>query len=551
MRAQSTKAARPAAIAGPPAAGLVVAAGALALWTAVVAIDKLDPQRLALGGGMRSAIVYGLPALLAAVIVFDARAAEVRALRWAAGWCALVVVAQVAADKVSVSSTAVLALPALALAAFVLGRRPAIGVVAVMAISGFYGSLIAFWKFPEEKAVQLALGALTLALLWRVLISGRDHAFRFTLGLALPLFYAYVTLVQTILDAHSVAAGRGFMTSTWFILAFAVIALSGWSPRVHEQIAKGVVLVAGAVGAYALYRWLAGISVSEYNHWASDRYNYVGGELRLLGSFPTGQDLGGWTSIVAPFCVAVALTFHGRWRLAGFGAAALCVFALAASQVRIAVVAVALGCLTVIALHELSRGFAGRRLGATAAGLLVMVALGVAAFQVTGGTTDRATHSYTTLIHPLDRNDPSVDARLYKWEVALREMRDHPFGYGIGTANKQATGLLSSSQSIGQFDVDNGFLRVGLEQGFAVMVLFGAAMILLAIDLTRRAITLPERMPAGIVIGAAGMMVAFLVTEWAVAFQDGPRALPVWVIAGLGLAQFTTVRGAGATRGNS
>ena len=61
-------------------------------------------------------------------------------------------------------------------------------------------------------------------------------------------------------------------------------------------------------------------------------------------------------------------------------------------------------------------------------------------------------------------------------------------------------------------------------------------------DLARFGLTLPRRLGAGLSIGAAGTMVSLFVLLWAGAFQDGPRALPVWIIAGLGLAQFTTRR---------
>jgi hypothetical protein len=543
MRAEDTKLApRPVLPGAAQSTSWVAAAGAAAAWTALVVMTRIDASRFSLGGTKGSAIVYGVPAVLAAILVFDARAAASRPLRLVTAWCVMVVLAVVAADHLSKTNTGLAAVPALAVASVVFARRPAAAVALALVMSGFYGSLIAFWSFPEEKTVQLVLGGLALGLMWKAFIGGRAYAQRVTLGLALPLLYVYVTLVQTILDTGNPAAWRGFMSSSWFMVGFGVIALAGWPSAVYERIAKGVVVVAALVGAYGVYRWIAGISTQEYFRWGLDTYNYVGGKLRLLGSFPTGQDLGGWTALVVPFCLAAALTFGGRWRIACLAAAGACTVALAGSQLRIAVVAVALGALTVVVLHEASRGFAGRRLGATATAVLAMVALGATAFQITGGTTDKVTHSYTSLLHPFNRSDPSVDARLYKWDAALRDLRAHPFGYGIGTANKQATNRLTDYESVGQFDVDNGFLRVALEQGFAIMILFALAVLLLTAELGRKAVRVDERVPAGILIGAAGTLVSFCVLEWAVAFQDGPRALPVWIIAGMGVAQYTAVR---------
>lgn len=543
MRALSTKLIGHPLMAGARTAAWAAVAGVTAVWTALVVVLHADWAGPEVGESARTALIYGLPALLGAAMVFDERVAAFRPLRPAMAWCGLIVAASFAADRLLADSvTALLVAPALLIGAVAFGSRPAAGMILVLVMGAFYGSLIAFWRFPTEKTVQLVFGGLTLAMLWQAFVVGRDYSVRMTLGLALPLLYGYITVAQLLLGGTGGAAGRGFMTSTWFMLAVPLIALAGWSPEVHEKIAKGAVVVAGLVGAYATYRWMTNISVTEYLEWGGDRYNYVGGKLRLLGSFPTGQDLGGWTAVAIPFCLAMGFALRGRWRLGCFAAAALCLVALAGSQLRIAVVAVALAALTVVLLHEGSRGFEGLRLGATITALIVMAGLGVAAFQITGGTTDEVTHSYESLLRPFDRTDPSVDARLYKWERAFRDLRSHPFGYGIGTANKQSTSQLSNFESIGQFDVDNGFLVVALEQGFAIMVVFGLAIVALTLDLARKALSLTDRIPAGIAIGAAGGLVAFCVLEFALAYQHGPRALIVWVLAGLGLAQFTTLR---------
>ncbi|HVI36638.1 MAG TPA: hypothetical protein VM684_10450, partial [Gaiellales bacterium] len=385
MRAISTK---PGAQALPTGAARlagssVAVAGATALWTALVIL--LHARSGDLSGSGRAAVIFGIPALLAAGLIFDSRVAAITPLRYAAAWAALVVAASIAADRLSAGHvTLLLGVPAIVICAVVFGRRPAAGIILALAMSGFYGSLIAFWHYPEEKTVQLVLGGLTLALIWHALVIGRDYSIRPTLGLAFTLLFAYVSIVQLVLDQNHAVAGRGFMSSTWFMLAVPVIALAGWPQSVLEKIAKGVVAVAGLVGLYSLYRWIFGISVSEYQAWGADIYNYVGGKLRLIGPFPNGQDLGGWTSCMVPFCLAMAFTFHGRWRVVSLVSAALCLLALAGSQLRIAVVAVAVAALVVVLMHEGSRGFAGLRLGATVTALLVMVAIGIAAFQITG-----------------------------------------------------------------------------------------------------------------------------------------------------------------------
>src|SRR5205085_489648 len=79
--------------------------------------------------------------------------------------------------------------------------------------------------------------------------------------------------------------------------------------------------------------------------------------------------------------------------------------------------AVAIGALVVILLHEGARGFGGLRLGSTATALLVMVGIGLSAYEIAGGSNDTISHSYASLLHPTRKADPSVSQRLYKWDA--------------------------------------------------------------------------------------------------------------------------------------
>ena len=542
MSAETPKVAwRPLATTTSQSLGWLALAGGLAAWTAVVAVSRLDSSALPLSGSARHALVFGPLVVLGSAALFDARVAALRPVWIVLGWVAVVAVCDACASRIASGDATLAAVPLVPVAAVVFTRRPALGVGLAFAVSGAFGSLSAFFGFPIEKSIQLIVGGMLLGLVWNTLVRGRDYSVKSGIGFLAIALYVYITFVQTILDAGNHAAVKGFMTSNWYSAAGAVVALAGWRTEVHERVAKALLIVAAGVGAYAVYRWVAGISVTEYTHFAGTPYNYVGGKLRLIGSFPSGQDLGGWTAVVTPFCLAAGLTFSGRWRAVALAAAALCAVALVGSQLRIAIIAVALGCLVVVILHEGARGFSGLRLGATATVLIAMVAVGLVAFQITGGSSDPITHSYSSLFHP-NRTDPSVDERLYKWDAAIRDLRNHPFGYGMGTANANSRTRLISNPSIGRSDVDNGFLRVALEQGWLIMAVFAIALIALTADLTRFGLTLRRRLPAGLAIGAAGTSVSLLVLMMAVAFQDGPRALPVWIIVGLGLAQFTTRR---------
>src|SRR3954452_13956319 len=136
MRAMSTKAVgAPLGTATARSAAWVAVAGAVAVWTALVVLIHADPGRMDLTSSARSALIYGVPALVATAMVFDSRVAAIRPLRWALAWCALVVGASFAADRLSADHARFLvAIPALALAAVVFGRRPAAAVTLAFAM---------------------------------------------------------------------------------------------------------------------------------------------------------------------------------------------------------------------------------------------------------------------------------------------------------------------------------------------------------------------------------------------------------------------------------
>src|SRR5205807_1598445 len=146
---------------------------------------------------------------------------------------------------------------------------------------------------------------------------------------------------------------------------FLMFAYAGWSRATYERIARGVVVVASLVGAYATVRWLVGPSGIERDHAVavSGPYDYVDGHLRVFGPFSSGHTLAAWTAVAIPFCLAIALWLRGWWRFLAGVACVLCAFALLASEVRVGLAGAGLGVFTVVALYQLSRGFRGLHLG--------------------------------------------------------------------------------------------------------------------------------------------------------------------------------------------
>lgn len=499
----------------------LVAAG----WSAAVIDERFLGHTLPGPASVASVLPYSLPALLAALLLLTRRHPRSRLEEGVVVWVAIVALASLTVPWFTHGSTVkALAAPALLVAVPMAWRWPAAATFAVVAFSASFGSLHAFWNFPVEKAIALVLGALWVASLAGLLFAG-SRPVRLSVGALLLGAYLLITALQIPLAPDGTVAELGFKDGGWFMAVVLLVAYAGWRPATHERIARGILIVAALAGAYALLRVLIGPAKAEFQIFATTPFNFVHGKLKPGGSFGSAQDMGTWMAAVVPFCFAALLRHRGRWRLLSAVTLGLCVFATIESQLRIGLVGIVFGLVLVLALRQLSRG--ARGLGGTLLAALIGAGLIVAAISIAG---DTSTHSFRGLLHPT--SDPSFLARKYKWTQALRDLQTRPFGYGLGSASYGA-------QTHGRFfiaatdtNVDNGFLKVALEQGLLIMVLFAAALLTVQLGLTRRAIAAGE----WIVVGAAGTLCSFLTMMLAEDATANPRSLITWVIVGLGLA---------------
>jgi hypothetical protein len=143
-------------------------------------------------------------------------------------------------------------------------------------------------------------------------------------------------------------------------------------------------------------------------------------------------------------------------------------------------------------------------------------------------------------VFSLNSNDPSIALRQYKWDQAFRDLSGHPFGYGLGTAITGYSATLARGGAVlnvGIQSVDSGYLKIALEQGLAVMVLFIAGSLAMLGGLFRRSVRAATPVGAATAVGAAGALASFLVLLITGAFQDGLPALGLWIVVGLGLAE--------------
>jgi hypothetical protein len=435
---------------------------------------------------------------------------------------------------------AALAIPLVLATAALVAHWPAPGVLALVLVTGSYASIAAFTGLRTGALTDVVLGGLWVVVLWRLLLSRRDWSVRPWPGLLALLLFLALTALQLFSSSGSLSVGlRSARASHWFILAFVLLALSGFERATLDRIARGVAVVALVVGAYAVVRLAIGPAAAERNFAASfGQPNLLqNGDLGLFGSFVSRHQLGAWCALMIPFCAALALGYRGRWRLVATAASALCAVALLGSQSRIGLVATVAGLLLVLVLHSFARAFPGPRLGALAAALITVAVIGGAAFSLTIADSPESTARYELLTTPT--NDPSYLSRVRRWNRVLEDLRGHPGGLGLGSAG----GVQETAPrfvTVALFSVDGSYLKVAYEQGLWMMALFIGAVVLVLLGLARRALAVREQRQATVLFAATASFGAFLVLLVAANYIEGYTALLAWLLGGLGAAHFTT-----------
>ena len=463
-----------------------------------------------------------------------------RAIRVFAVLTGTVALALLLAPVLDTKPIVALAAPVVLVAVVAMLRWPALGLALLVAITGSFGALTAFFGFHYNKVLAAVLAGLWAAAIVRQLAGARTQRMRFPLCAVALTLYLAITVVQAVTAADRAPAIATLQHDDWYMAAVLLLAFAGWSIGTHRRLAGAAVVAAALVGGYATLRWSIGPAAAERELALKSTFNVVNGRLKLIGSFSNGADLALWTSIAIPFCTAFALAARGRWRWIAAAAAVLCSIGLVGSQVRAGTAAVTAGLLVTLLLFQTSRAFAGLHLGTTLAAVAAIAVAALGAFAYTGGSAS-SSHSFVSLFNG---NDQSTTSHTYKWGQALRDLGGHPFGFGVGSAaTGYAGGSIPASQyanSIAAQSVDSGYLKIALEQGLAVMAIFIAGLLTLLVGLGAGAVRARDPEHAALLIGAAGVLTVFMVLFGAGAFMEGLPSLFGWMLIGSGLAQLAS-----------
>jgi hypothetical protein len=456
-----------------------------------------------------------------------------RPLSTLAGW-GLVIAAAWLFGRSPSASLAFL-VPALLVVGLVARRWPAATMITVFALSGAYGSAKAFLSVPANGIATALILGLAVAMLGSFVFGRRNRALVIWPGAALATLYLVLLVADIPFSPALSPAVKVARTAGIYMFAFLPIAYGPWRSSTHERMRRALVLISAAVGAYATLRWSIGASAKEKAQITSVLYNQTTiGQNKVQGSFPSGVELGSWTSMMIPFLLASLLTMRGRTRLVAFAGLPLCVIGLFGSGLRIGLVAAAVGCAIVMFAYTIGRGMPLARPAVTVGVLVALVAGGAVLFPAVIHDPNNV-QRYRNILSPA--RDPSVQGRLDKWRQAVVDLRGHPFGFGLGTLGSESSGqrfLTNTNQSI-----DSGYLRIGYEQGLAVMALYIATLLVLLAGLLHRGLWSLDRARAGPAIAAAGTLAAFMVVMGADVITSAQCTMSAWIIVGAGMAPFT------------
>ncbi len=427
--------------------------------------------------------------------------------------------------------------PLLVASAFMASRRPEWNVGGAMLLMAFIGTLTTNQgipaKFIEGAIWLLVLGVLAAMVASRLNSGGASRVVIWP-GVAALVAYLAFTVLQIPLAETTEIGVSAFLDGPAFILAFIALAYSAWSPEVRWRIAQAFVLVALAVGTYALFRLLTGPTAAELA--VERKAGGIVGELALIGSFGSRQELSAWAAIAVPLLFAFALASRGRWRWLSGAALALILTAVLGSEVRTALVAAAVGIGFAAGLYHVARAFRGEAVAALLA-IVGLLAVGMVGFSLTVGGDSESQERFANILTPGE--DKSFQSRVKKWDLTLDEINEHPLGEGLGTTGSTQR-LYSDTIRLDNRYIDNSYLQLGVQQGYPGWILFGISALLIGYMLVRATVATLDRRLAVLGIGAAASLACWFVLLITGDMFTAWGALLLWMLLGLGVGGFVS-----------
>ena len=452
--------------------------------------------------------------------------------RWLAGWMVLLPTAVLAAHALSKSATLAVGAPVLVASALLARRLPTANVLLALVVTGFYGTISAFTSLPGGKLIDVLLAGMLAALIWELLFARRRDVIVLPAGVLCLLGLGLVGMAHVATAPNMSFALHFLRSSTVYVLVLVLVALLARRDEVARQVARGILIVALAVAGYAVFRYIVGPAHKEELLAASQPYNHNNGALRLIGSLLSRHQLAVWLGGILPFCAAAALASGRRTRIATVALAVLSGVAIMATNSRGGFLAAIVGVVAVVLLLNCAPAFPRFQLGHAALAALAATAVGAVAMTLTLTPSDR--RHFENILHP--GQDQAYQARQVKWRAARHSIARHPWGLGLG----QGSGLSDAqggTDHVGAHNIDNSYLTLAYEQGWAAILLFAGGLILIAVRLTGHVRRCRDPLSAGLAAGGCATLLSFAAAMYGGNYLVGTTALAVWIAVGLGVSR--------------
>jgi hypothetical protein len=413
---------------------------------------------------------------------------------------------------------------------------PAVAAFITVFCVGTYGTVQAYFPVPTVGLAEVLLVGLAGCVIWLHVAQTWRRRVHVVPAILLIVIYVAISAFALIDTPIFNAAFTSFKGTGGHMLTVVLLALAPWPPATFRRVAIGILAAAVIIAAYCGLRYFVGSSSKEMlNARLADAGPWLK-DLRFFGSFPAAPALAAWCVAVLPLALSIALAWRGRWRLVAGGVAGAIVLLLLASDVRTGLLAGAIGAAAAGALFVSSRAFpSGRRLATGSIAVIAAVGISVPAYLIAVAPDQKRSERFASLFDP--GSDRNYQVRQTRWDAAWDEVVAEPLGHGLGRAGigiRQADTL-----PVGPVILDSSYLKIGIEQGLAVLVFFVLILVVLLATLAWRAVTTTDPLRATLAIAGAGTVAGLAVLFWGSTYIEAPPVIVGWLVIGLGLAQVT------------
>ena len=321
----------------------------------------------------------------------------------------------------------------------------------------------------------------------------------------------------------------------WFLAVVLVVRRSAWLRRVWPRLLLFPALIV-VIFATLQYTVLPHDFLSHfgYNKDATiapiNTINHNPAYIRVQ-SFLRGPNVLGAYLVVVLSALAV-LFVRGRRRLACAAFGALGLFALYASGSRSAWIGTFIS-LAVVAVLCVRRLRTRLLVGAAAAGVVVLGAIGFLVFQHNEALQNAVLHTEYGSAITVDSNEAHADALT----SGVSDLWHQPFGDGPGTAGPASQHNSGHSPRI----AENYFVQIAQETGWLGLALLISIMVLVAVELYTR--TAGSRLALMLFASLIGVLFVSLLSH---AWTDDTLAYAWWGLAGIAVG--APANNAGAAR---